>query len=58
MRDYFIRVDKIITTDLIKLKHEVGAFMAVLLFVPIHITWLLLRIMFPWLIPFITEEEA
>ena len=58
MRDYLIRVDKIITTDLTKLRFEVGAFITVLLFVPIHIAWLLLRIMFPWVIPFITKEEA
>ena len=58
MRNYLHRVDKIITTALVKLKYEVGAFMTVLLFVPIHIIWLLLRIMFPWVIPFITEEEA
>ena len=58
MRDYLNRVDKIITTDLVKLKYEVGAFITVILFVPLHIAWLLLRIMFPWMIPFITEEEA
>ena len=58
MNNYAEKVDKIVFNDLKLLGWEAKNLAMVLLFVPWHMCWLLLRIMFPWLIPFITKEDA
>ena len=58
MDKYLDKIDKIIMSDVRKLINETLALVAVMLTVPLHIFWLLLRIMFPWLIPLLTKEDA
>ncbi len=58
MSKYLEKLDVIIMSDLKTLAWEAKNFALVLLFVPAHMLWLLFRIMFPWLIPFVTKEES
>ena len=58
MSNYSEKIDKIVFGDLKLLGWEAKNLAMVLLFVPLHMCWLCFRIMFPWLIPFITKEDA
>ena len=58
MNNYLEKIDRAVIQDSKTLLEESLSFVCVLIIVPIHITILLLRIMFPWLIPFITKEES
>ena len=58
MNNYFKKIDKIIMTNFYNLIWEVKNLALVLSFVPLHMCWLCIKIMFPWLIPFITKEES
>ena len=58
MSNYSEKIDKIVFDDLKLLGWEAKNLAMVLLFVPLHMLWLCLRIMFPWLIPFVTKEES
>jgi len=58
MSNYSEKIDKIVFDDLKLLGWEAKNFALVLLFVPAHMLWLLFRIMFPWLIPLLTKEDA
>ena len=58
MSKYLEKVDTIVTRDLQKLVDECISLACVLIMVPAHIIILFFRIMFPWLIPFITKEDT
>ena len=58
MNNYAEKVDKIVFNDLKLLGWEAKNLALVLSFVPLHMCWLCIKIMFPWLIPFITKEES
>jgi hypothetical protein len=58
MNNYSKRVDEIVMRDLKYLGWEAKNLAMVLLFVPAHMCWLCFRIMFPWLIPLLTKEDA
>ena len=58
MSNYWEKLDKSILKDSKLLLDETLSLMAVLILVPLHITWLCIRIMFPWMIPLLTKEEA
>ena len=57
LNKYMAHIDAIVMRDVRILAEEVFSFVCVLIVVPLHILLLLLRIMFPWMIPFITKEE-
>jgi len=58
LKEYFEKVDETVLSDVRKLAEEIFSFACVLIIVPMHVILLLFRIMIPWLIPFITKEEA
>ena len=58
MSKYLEKIDKIVMADLNTLLYEAKNFAMVLVFIPLHLIWLLFRIMFPWLIPLLTKEDA
>ena len=56
--EYLSKVDTSVMNDCRTLGSEIFSFVCVLIVVPLQIVVLLCRIMFPWLTPFITKEEA
>ena len=56
--EYLSKVDASIMNDCRALAAEILSFACVLIVVPLQILVLLCRIMFPWLTPFTTKEEA
>ena len=56
--NYSEKIDEVVMRDLKYLGWEAKNLAMVLLFVPLHMLWLCFRIMFPWLIPFVTKEES
>jgi hypothetical protein len=58
LSEYFSKVDTSVMNDCRALVSEIFSFTCVLIVVPLEILVLLCRIMFPWLMPFITKEEV
>jgi len=58
MPKYSEKIDAIVMRDTRKLVNECISLACVLIMVPAHIIILFFRIMFPWLIPFITKEDT
>ena len=58
MPKYLEKIDKIVMRDLRLLANECLSLACVLIMVPAHIIILFFRIMFPWMIPFITKEDT
>ena len=56
MNKYSEKIDQIVFGDLKLLGWEAKNLIMVMVFVPLHMCWLCIRIMFPWLIPFINKE--
>ena len=58
MNKYLEKIDTIIMRDIRLLRDECISLACVLIMVPAHIIILFFRIMFPWMIPFITKEDT
>ena len=58
MPNYLEKIDAIVMRDTRLLKDECISLACVLIMVPAHIVILCFRIMFPWMIPFITKEDT